>query len=471
MEETAKLRARLLRRRWLVWGVLALSFLIVFFHRIALAVVADRLMAEFNITASALGNLGAMYFYVYTIMQIPSGLLADTLGPRLTASAGTLVAGVGSVVFGLAPSFAAALFGRFLVGLGVSVVFISLLKVQTEWFRAREFATITGLTSTVGNSGNALAATPLAFLVAAVGWRLSFVAIGILGVLVAVGCWLFVRNRPEELGLPSIREIEAWEEGAKNTVHRRPPTGRVPLGQALAYIMRSRYTLPLFVGAFGLNGSLMALSAMWGVPYLMQVYGLNRAQASLYTLGTAFGVMLAGPLSGLISDGLRRRREPLLSFAALTLLAWIALVAWPGRLPLPLLRLLFFFLGLGAGGYLLVMCLAKEVSPHAIAGVATGTINTGSFLGAAVLQPLVGLVLDATWDGRLAAGVRLYSLASYRLGFLFCTLVVALSFIAALRLPETHARNIAPDSPFPEREPLRVDKSRPDGIKAPEEKE
>ncbi|MDK2925063.1 MAG: hypothetical protein PWQ41_837 [Bacillota bacterium] len=457
MEEPAELRARLLRRRWLVWGMLALSFLIVFFHRIALAVVADQLMAEWSLTASALGNLGAMYFYVYTIMQIPSGALADTLGPRVTASTGTLVAGIGSVVFGLAPSFGAALFGRFLVGLGVSVIFLSVLKVQTEWFRTREFATITGLTSAVGNSGNALAATPLAWLVAAIGWRFSFVVVGILGVLVAAGCWFFVRNRPEDLGLPSITEIEAWEDGALSSACRLPPARPVPLRQALAYVTRSSYTLPLFVGAFGLNGSLMVLSAMWGIPYLMQVYGLNRAQASLYTLGTALGIMLAGPLSGLISDRLRRRRGPLLAFTALTLFAWVVLVAWPGRLPLPLLRFLFFFLGLGSGGYLLIMCLAKEVSPHAIAGVATGTINTGSCLGAAVLQLLVGLVLDATWDGRLVVGVRLYSPTSYRLGFLRCTLVVAVSFLAALRLPETHARNIAPEYPFPEREPLRVD--------------
>lgn len=448
MEEiSAELKARLLGRRWLVWGVLALSFLIVFFHRIALAVVADRLMAEFNLTASALGNLGAMYFYVYTVMQIPTGLLADTLGPRVTASAGTLVAGIGSVIFGLAPSFGAALFGRFLVGLGVSVVLVCILKVQTEWFRTREFATITGLTSMVGNSGNALASTPLALLVAAVGWRLSFVGIGILGVLVALGCWLLVRDRPEELGLPSIRDVEAWEEGAKTGVRRSPPDGEVPLGRAIAYIIHNPHTLPLFVGAFGLNGSLMVLSAMWGVPYLMQVYGLNRSQASVYTLGTALGLMLAGPLSGFLSDRFRRRRGPLLGSIALTLIVWTILVLWPGPLPLLFLRLVFFVVGLGSGAFLLLMCLAKEVNPHAITGVATGTINTGSFLGPAVLQPLVGLILDATWDGRLVAGVRHYSLASYRFGFLFCALAVVIAFFAALRLPETYARNIAPDFP------------------------
>lgn len=448
MGNRTALEARLLRRRWLVWGMLAFSFLIVFFHRIALAVVADQLMAEFHLGAAALGNLGAVYFYVYTVMQIPSGALADTLGPRLTASAGTLVAGIGSIVFGLAPHLGVALAGRFLVGLGVSVVFISLLKIQTEWFRPREFATITGLTSLVGNSGNALAAAPLALLVAAIGWRSSFVAVGVLGSLVAAGCWLVVRNRPQDMGLPSIAQLEAGETG------RRPPAtapgGRISLVRALGYVRRNPYTLPLFIAAFGLNGSLMVISAMWGVPYLMQVYSLSRGEAALYTLGTAVGVMLAGPLTGIISDGLRRRKAPLLGFTLLTVALWTLLVAWPGPLPLPLLRALFFLLGLSSGGYLLVMCVAKEVSPHAIAGVSTGTINTGSFLGAAVLQPLVGLILDATWEGELADGVRLYPLAGFRWGFLLCLVAVTAACVAALRLPETRAENIAPALPSEE---------------------
>lgn len=436
--------ARVLRRRWLVWGMLALSFLIVFFHRIALAVVADQLMAEFQLTAAALGNLGAIYFYVYTAMQIPTGALADTLGPRLVVSVGTLVAGVGSMVFGLAPTVGVAILGRFLVGLGVSVVFISLLKVQTEWFRMREFGTITGLTALVGNSGNALAATPMALLVAAIGWRLSFVAIGVLGAIVAVGCWVFVRNRPQDLGLPPLAALEAKEEGREPA----PAAGCVrpiPLRQALGYVVRNRHTWPLFVAAFGFNGAPTVLSAMWGVPYLMQVYGLPRSQASVYTLLLAVGVMLTGPLTGLVSDGLRRRRVPLIGFSILSLISWLTLILWPGRVPLTLLKGIFFLMGIGFGNYLLVMCIAKEVSPHAIAGVATGTINAGSFLGAAVLQPLVGLVLDLTWDGRTAAGVRLYSLASYRWGFLLCFFFFALAFLAALRLPETEARNIAPD--------------------------
>ena len=131
--DIAQQTERLLRRRWLVWAVLAFCFAIVFFHRVSLAVVSDQLMAEFNLGAAALGNLGAVYFYVYTAMQIPSGILADTTGPRLTVTAGMLLAAMGAAVFALAQSLAVATAGRFLTGLGVSVVFVSVQKAQTFW--------------------------------------------------------------------------------------------------------------------------------------------------------------------------------------------------------------------------------------------------------------------------------------------------------------------------------------------------
>ncbi|HOO13055.1 MAG TPA: MFS transporter, partial [Bacillota bacterium] len=106
--------------RWLVWGTMCLAYVIVFFHRIATGVVADNLMSEFGVTGTALGSLGAVYFYVYTFMQIPSGVLADTLGARKTVSAGALVAGIGSIIFGRAAGIEMGYVGRFLVGLGVS---------------------------------------------------------------------------------------------------------------------------------------------------------------------------------------------------------------------------------------------------------------------------------------------------------------------------------------------------------------
>lgn len=441
--DIAQQTERLLRRRWLVWAVLAFCFAIVFFHRVSLAVVSDQLMAEFNLGAAALGNLGAVYFYVYTAMQIPSGILADTTGPRLTVTAGMLLAAMGAAVFALAQSLAVATAGRFLTGLGVSVVFVSVQKAQTYWFRPREFATITGLTSTVGNTGAILAATPLAFLVAAIGWRNSFLVVAVLGLIGGLACWLLVRDQPQNLGLPSIAELEAYEAGAKPPVNQ--PATAVPFRQALSQVLHNRYFIPLFVAALGFNGALQSLTSMWGIPYLMQVYGLGRTQASTYSLLAGLGTVISGPLSGLISDRLQRRKPVLLTFCALPLIAWSILVLWPGKISLPLLKPVFFLAGLGTGGYLTVMVLTKELNPPAIAGLATGTVNTGAFLGAAILQPLVGFVLDATWDGTVAAGVPLYSLTGFRRGFSICLLTVAVAYLTALRLPETGARHLLTD--------------------------
>src|SRR4249920_3390433 len=95
--------ASFLRTRRVVFGVVLASFVLSFFHRTAPAAIAGELARAFAINSTVLGTLAATYFYVYTILQIPVGVLADTLGPRRMLSAGAMVAGLGSLLFALAP--------------------------------------------------------------------------------------------------------------------------------------------------------------------------------------------------------------------------------------------------------------------------------------------------------------------------------------------------------------------------------
>jgi MFS family permease len=71
-----------LKYRWLIFGILALHFLLVYFHRVSTAVVAQDLVKDFHISGTALGILSSSYFYTYAIMQLPIGFLADSWGPR-----------------------------------------------------------------------------------------------------------------------------------------------------------------------------------------------------------------------------------------------------------------------------------------------------------------------------------------------------------------------------------------------------
>jgi sugar phosphate permease len=124
-----KVTQKLYRQRWRIWAVACLAHTIGLFHRAAMAPMADRIMADFDVSATVFGSLGAVYFYVYVAMQLPAGTLADTFGPRKTITVGLLLSAAGSLVMSMAPSFAMVYAGRLMVSFGVSVGWINLLKL------------------------------------------------------------------------------------------------------------------------------------------------------------------------------------------------------------------------------------------------------------------------------------------------------------------------------------------------------
>jgi predicted MFS family arabinose efflux permease len=412
------------RRRKLAMTIVVAAYVLSFFQRFAPAGIAQDLAASFQTSASSLGVLAATYFYVYTVMQVPTGILVDTLGPRRVLFFGGLVAGGGSMLFGLAESLNAALIGRTLIGLGVSVVFISMLKIIAVWFEERRFATIVGLSMLVGNLGSVLAGAPLSFLAQATGWRGVFVGVGVISLVLGFLCWLLVRDRIDEsVGVS------------------RPRVDRTVILNGLLTVLRNRATWPAVGVNFGLSGSFFAFAGLWATPYLTQVYGMSRAVASahlsLYFAGFALGCLFIGGLS----DRLGRRKPVVLVSAHVYGLIWLV---WLSAIPLPPLvtYALFALMGLATASFTLTWACAKEVNPPLLSGMSTSVTNIGGFLGAALLQPLVGWVMDMSWQGTMTDGVRFYTPADYRLGLMLLVAVAWFGALSAWRLRETGCRNI-----------------------------
>ncbi|MFA5626460.1 MAG: MFS transporter [Thiohalomonadaceae bacterium] len=420
------------RVRWAIYAVLVMSFMLVFFHRMAPAVVSAELMLSFNATGAALGSLAAMYYYVYTVMQIPAGVLADTVGARMVSVLGNLVAGIGSIVFGLAESIEIAFFGRFLVGLGVSVIFVGLMKSNTLWFREQIFGLISGLTVLLGNLGAVLAAGPLAWVLGIMSWRMAFVGIGMASLLLAFLSLLVVRNRPEDAGFPSLRAMMGKPAHAPRERH-------------WLHDMRMVWSNPrIWAGFwfnFGMAGGLFAFVGLWAVPLLRDVHGLGRDEAAQYTTLSLLAIAASSILLGWISDRLQRRKAVIVTGAFAYLLACMALLWWPWQSGVSGM-VLFVLLGLSGSGYVLSYACAKEVCAPALSGMGISVVNTGLFLGAAIMQPLFGWVLDRGWDGTLQNGVRMYSLVNYQQALWLMLGFAALALVAALRLTETRCRNI-----------------------------
>jgi sugar phosphate permease len=423
-------QARFNRVRWTVFWTLIGSYIMVFFHRMVPGVVAADLMQAFQTSGAALGSLAATYFYIYTALQIPSGVLADTLGPRISVTLGGLVSGAGSILFGLAPDFATASWGRFLVGLGVSVVFIGLMKSNAVWFSERQYGRIGGLTLLLGNLGSIMAAGPLALLLVEVSWRSVFVSAGLVSILFAVLTLILVRNRPEDAGFPSLREQEGLPSHPARDQHWL---------RDLREVMTTQAVWPGFWVNFGLTGCFLAFAGLWAVPLMRDLHGLDRAGAALYTTVTLAAFAIGAFKVGWISDRIGRRRPVIVAGTALSCLAWLAMIllpwgpGWSGLL-------IFTVLGLTAGGNVVVYAAAKEVLPARVAGMAIALVNTGLFLGAAVMQPAFGWVLDLTWDGVMREGVRVYGRGDYLHGLWLCFGCALLALFTAPLVRETHCR-------------------------------
>jgi sugar phosphate permease len=418
--------------RWSIFLVLAASYILVFFHRMAPGVISGELMGAFNITGARLGTLAAMYFLIYAIMQIPSGILADTLGPRFSIVAGNVSAGIGSIVFGLAGSFETACAGRFLVGLGVSIIFISILKNNATWFSERWFALMTGVTLLIGNMGSILATAPLAWLLTIVSWRGLFLWIGIISIFLSIMGFLVVRNRPEDAGFPSLREMEGRKPIVESSQHWL---------KDLLDVMKVRSLWPGFFIQFGIAGGSFTFMGLWGMPFLRDVYGLDRGHAANFMTVMLLGYAAGGLFCGWLSDHISRRRPVLIATTALNLGTWLMLLYLPWK-PGPIGYLLFAFLGFMFTGGVVTFAAAKEVIHPALAGTATSLINIGSFLGTLIMQPLFGWVLDLTWNGTMTGNIRVYSAGNYHTAMLLIIGYAVIGFIGASQVKETYGRNI-----------------------------
>jgi len=406
------------RLRWTTFVLVVLAYSLSFFHRMAPATIAADLRETFSTSGAVLGGIAATYFYIYTVMQVPTGILVDTLGPRRILTLGGIIAGTGSLLFGLADSVALLASGRLLVGLGVSVTFIAMLKLHAAWFHDRHFGTFTGLSILLGNLGAVLAAAPLAWVLSSVSWRSVFEFVGGLLLLLGVLSWYWVRNNPTEAGLPSMRELEGHESHPAHTGHWLV---------GLKTILRNRATWPPFWVNFGLSGSYFAFAGLWAVPYLTHRYGLERGDATAYTTLLLSGFALGALVIGTLSDSLGRRRPVVLGFALLHLSCWLPLLAGL-HLPQGGLLLLFFLMGIGASCFTLSWACVKEVNTHAVSGMATSVANTGAFLGTGILQPLVGRSVDLS--GNYQAGLWIL--------FGFATVGV----VGAVRIRETWCRYV-----------------------------
>lgn len=398
-------------RGWIIFGVGTLGFLISNFYRVSITVTSLDLSHDLHLNTTQLGHLSASFFYAFAFSQIPAGLALDRFGVRRVFLFLSLLGVPGTLLFALAQTFGQALWGRMLMGIGMSCNLMGLLVLLAAWFPANRFATLMGSAVGLGTVGGLLAATPLVVMNRALGWRGSFLLLALVNlgyVLLFLG---LIQDRPS--GRIQFRPMEKSSLKDLIQVFKFPAYWIISLATFFRY------------------GCFTALQGLWAGPYLVKAIGLSTLQTgnALFMMGV--GYMVGLPLFGRISDHWLGSRKKLI-YPSLWVMALLilSLAYWPKNFNLAWVYLVFMALGLASAPGQLMYPHIKELVPDQATGTALSGINLFTMLGAAMITQLIGVLVEDKAPGSMGP-------ESFQAAWVLCGAGLTLAGVLYLLVPDT----------------------------------
>jgi len=409
------------RQAIIAFALGTLFFGYAFVQRVSPSVMTNELMSEFAVGGAALGSLSAFYFYAYASIQLPVGMLTDHFGPRKLMSFAMALCALASVGFAFSDSVLTASLGRAFIGGTVAFGFVGTLAIAGYWFKSTQYALLAGLLQTVGMCGAIFGQAPLRQMVESIGWRGTMHVLALVALVLALLLFFLV----------PLRSSEQKQHG---------PGPGILKGLHAVTINPQTWICSLI--GFGMAATMLAFGGLWGVPWLNSVHGYTTTEAAGVTSMIFVGWAIFSPLAGWASDRMGRRNIILLGGSMLALIALACLVYYtPDNSPL--LMLLIFLIG--AGGSSMTVCFGsiKELNDSRYSSTSLGLMNMCIVGSGAVMQPLVGWLLDLNWSGEMLDGARVYADGNYSLAFTSLLMLNFTAFVAALFLRETHCRQVS----------------------------
>lgn len=397
-------------KSWLIWSCAGLFYFYEMILRASPSVMVEDLMRDFGVTSTALGVLSSFYYYSYVILQIPCGIIVDRLGTPRVITFSTLLCVTGSLCFAYSDALPLAQTGRFLIGAGSACAFISCLKISADWFLPAQFALIAGLTNMMGTIGGMFSGPPFAFLVNNFGWRQATVIAAYVGIGLAFLCWMVIQEKH--------RDISERKTTRKSHL----------LSDLLIIITQPRLWIYAIFGGL-MYVPISAFCELWSVPFLMKKYGITNDVASFANVMLYLGIAVGSPIAVKISDQIKNRHKVMSLSALLTTCMFLSILYLP-NLPLNMMFGMLFIAGAFNSGQILSFACVKESLPNEMSGTAMGFTNAIVMMSGFIFQPLLGKLLDFSWDGTLAAdGAPIYTIESYHVAILAVPVCLFFSWV------------------------------------------
>ena len=363
-------------RAYLAWAAVAIAYAIAFLQRVSPQSVSLSFMADFETDAAGVAMLASSYFWGYTLMQIPAGLLVDRYGVKRVVLFSMVASSLGSAAFALAPNLLDVFAARLVVACGDALVFTALLKLVAQSFSDERFGVMSGISQVSGYVGGVIATTPLTAAVTGFGWRACFLFIACVGLVNLVFAKLALKPDPVSHSNKTLRSVLA---AARQSLSHAANWG-------CAMTFASHFAV------------VTTLSGVWGIPMVAHFFGISPSAAATPLLAFMIGNAAGSIFLGHAADRAAAALDAALIRICLLRMVLIAMLLPPvaHAFGLVYVTIVFTALGLVAGGTVpLVLKCTKRLYTTDLIGVGASVNTTAAGIFAGLSQPVIGFAMIA----------------------------------------------------------------------------
>lgn len=396
---------RLIDRAYLAWATVAVAYAIAFLQRVSPQTIGLNFMRDFGTDASGVALLASSYFWGYTVMQIPAGLLVDRYGVKRVVLCSMAASALGSVAFALSPTLLDVFIARLIVACGDALVFTALLKLVAQSFADERFGFMSGISQVSGYVGGVIATTPLAVAVSGFGWRACFIFIACIGAANLACASVTMKPVP--------------------TAHTSKTLKSVLLASWQALGASANWGCAMtFASHFAV---VTTLSGVWGIPMVAHYFNIPPSAAGTPLLAFMVGNALGSIFLGHTADKTASLDGALIWICLLRML-FIAMLlpALAHTFGLIYVGTVFAALGLIAGGTVpLVLKCTKRLYTAELIGVGASVNTTSAGIFAGLAQPVIALAM-MTASGLSPAAIHSTRMAANDAGYLALIVILLL---------------------------------------------
>lgn len=377
------------KRAMFLWSLANIFFGFQFILRLSAGILREEIIQKFAIDTASFGTLAGFYYLGYSGAQIPLGIMLDRLSFRFVTSLAISTAAIGTLIFVTTNDWDMLLLGRFLIGVGSGVSFLSVAKIIKNCFEEKYHSPMLGFSFSFGLIGAVFGATPMKYLFDQFGYEYVFNMLAIVGFAIAALILL-------------LGKVENQSDATS--------TAKDTLNSVVKLILNPKIIL---IGVSGglMVGSLEGFADVWAIPFFNQSFGMSKTDSTTITSFVYIGMCFGGPILTIAATALRSTSLMIFLTGILTISVFVILFYIPGHyFNFISNAVIMFFLGVLCCYQVLVFIVASEAVDQNSTGLAIAVINCINMSFGHFFHTIIGSAFELGWDGSLTAnGSPLYT--------------------------------------------------------------